>query len=295
MNISASVAFNRCGFHLGLVIVFTLYLGACASNPAPVSTRVQPPSQKVNHHIVAPGDTLFSIAWRYEKDMNALARSNGLTPPYLLMPGQRLTLDTSAVAPSSRPASTANTAVRPTAQPVHQRHNTEKQPLRKQGTPVERPANERPANERPANERPANKPATVANTTVVNNPARGNLHWQWPVKGAVSRQYDAGKTFKGINIQSRPGGEVLAAADGVVAYAGSGLRGYGKLIIVKHSDVYLSAYAHNETIAVKEGERVSGGRKIGTVGGDPDNRGRLYFELRENGKPIDPTRLLPRL
>lgn len=280
MKTSASATFNRPDIRLGLVVVLALYLGACASNPAPVSTRTQPPSQKVNHHIVAPGDTLFSIAWRYEKDMDALARSNGLTSPYLLLPGQRLTLDTSVVAPSSRPATTTKPTTRPLEQSLERNTRTKTEPARQQSIPIERPVNKTP---------------TAPIAAVPNSPASGKLHWQWPVKGPVSRQYDAGKTFKGINIQSLPGREVLAAADGVVAYAGSGLRGYGKLIIVKHSDVYLSAYAHNQTIAVKEGDRVSGGRQIGTVGGDPDNRGRLYFELRENGKPIDPTRLLPRL
>ena len=84
-----------------------------------------------------------------------------------------------------------------------------------------------------------------------------------------------------------------AAAPGAVVYAGDGLRGYGKLIIVKHDEVYLSAYAHNRSMKVREGERVSGGQDIGDVGGDAANPGRLYFEIRKEGKPIDPTRLLP--
>lgn len=267
-------------FSMGLGLLLALYLTACAINPAPVSSRAQPPSEKLNHHVVAPGDTLFSIAWRYEKDMAALARSNGLAPPYRLMPGQRLTLDTSVVAKPRR--STAETAtvkkpVKPVQNSTKTGINTETHPAPTPSVPATRPARE------------------MASTNTIVAPAGGKLHWQWPVKGAVSRHYDRGRVFKGINIQALPGRDVHAAADGIVVYAGSGLRGYGKLIIIKHSDVYLSAYAHNKAIAVREGERVKGGRKVGSVGGDPNNRGRLYFELRKNGKPIDPTRLLPRL
>ncbi len=269
-----SVANKGCDKRLGLLLLLTLYLAACASNPAPISSRAQPPSEKLNHHVVAPGDTLFSIAWRYEKDMDALARSNGLTQPYRLFPGQRLALDTSVVVkPRSAPTTSVNKPVEPArASVINESRSAPKRSAPETGT--------------------VSKTAT-ASTAI--KPAGGKLRWQWPAKGAVSRHYDRGRVFKGINIQALPGRDVQAAADGVVAYAGSGLRGYGKLIIIKHSGIYLSAYAHNKTIVVKEGQRIRAGDKIGSIGGDPDNRGRLYFELRKNGRPIDPTRLLPRL
>lgn len=260
-----------------LVLLLALYLTACASNPAPVSSRAQPPSEKVNYHLVAPGDTLFAIAWRYEKDMNALALSNGLAPPYRLIPGQRLTLDTSVVAKSHGTKVATTASVKKPVSRVQSSAKNESRTSTKQSTPKTKSASK----------------ATTSSVSIT--PKGGKLRWQWPVKGAISRHYDRGRVFKGINIQALPGRDVHAAADGIVAYAGSGLRGYGKLIIIKHSDVYLSAYAHNKAIAVKEGERIRGGRKIGSVGGDPNNRGRLYFELRKNGRPIDPTRLLPRL
>ena len=257
-----------------------LMLSACAFNPAPVSGRPQPPSQRITHHIVAPDDTLFAIAWRYEKDLVALARSNGLSHPYRIIAGQRLNLDTSA--------------------PVSLNHTPPKKLVKKSS------GSERPISEHGANVGVAAK-ATTRNVTSGPKQSSGRkpqsfygkvpvgpVTWQWPVKGSVSRHYDTNKVFKGINIQSLPGRAVSAAADGVVVYAGSGLRGYGNLVIIKHSDIYLSAYAHNRMLSVREGDGVKAGAKISTIGGDVNNRGRLYFELRKNGRPVDPMRLLPR-
>ena len=148
--------------------------------------------------------------------------------------------------------------------------------------------------------RPATRQPTVKKQARVAQPKsyslpKGKWRWQWPVKGAVARHYDTNRVFKGLNIQSDKGRKVGSAAPGVVVYAGRGLRGYGLLLIIKHSETYLSAYAHNRKMFVQEGQKVAAGQKISEVGGDPENSGRLYFEIRKNGKPIDPTRLLPRL
>lgn len=233
-------------------------VAACAAPPrAPVVEREQPPSRKIDYHIVSRGETLYAIAWRYELDTQKLAAANDLGPPYTLRAGQRLTLDTRGISSPQvqRPASSPS---RPSSE--------SKPPAREQRQPSR---------------------ATPA------LPDRG-WSWQWPVSGRVSREYDSNRQFKGINIQSSPGAPVEAAAPGVVVYAGSGLRGYGQLVIVKHSDTYLSAYAHNRHIHVEENQSVRKGQRIGEVGGDPADRNRLYFEIRENGKPVDPTRLLPR-
>ena len=249
---------------LTLIVGPCLFLAGCGSTPAPVSSRTPPPSQKINDHIVGQGDTLFAIAWRYELSVESLARANGLSRPYNIYLGQRLTLDMSrARAAYSKSVPAARVA------------------------PIK-------------NVRPATRKSTVSKPPRVTQPKsyslpKGEWRWQWPVKGAVSRQYDSNRIFKGLNILSAKGRKVGAAAPGVVVYAGQGLRGYGRLLIIKHSETYLSAYAHNRKMFVQEGQKVVAGQKISEVGGDSENNGRLYFEIRKNGKPVDPMRLLPRL
>jgi len=234
---------------------------------------------------VSKGETLYAIAWAYELDVARLAAVNGIPQPYLIKPGQRLDLDTSkapvevtAPAAAAAPGSKARTSGTGTVV-------TSRSTGAVSGAAAQ----------------PKSRPATSSRTTSPVVPAKqpaalptGDLSWQWPVKGQITREYDSSRVFKGINIQSTPGRVVKSAADGIVVYAGDGLRGYGLLIIVKHSETYLSAYAHNRKIFVREGAAVGKGEKIAEVGGDPQNRGRLYFELRRNGRPIDPTRLLPR-
>ena len=250
-----------------LIAVCCLFLAACGSTPAPVSSRAPPPSQKINHHIVGQGDTLFAIAWRYELSVESLARANGLSRPYNIYLGQRLTLDMSR----ARAAYSA---------PVREVTATTTTPVK-----TVRPS---------VTKSTVKKPARVARPKSYSLP-KGKWRWQWPVKGTVSRHYDTNRVFKGLNIQSDKGRKVRSAAPGVAVYAGRGLRGYGQLLIIKHSETYLSAYAHNRKMFVQEGQKVAAGQKISEVGGDPGNSGRLYFEIRKNGKPIDPTRLLPRL
>ncbi|MBA3591500.1 peptidoglycan DD-metalloendopeptidase family protein, partial [Methylibium sp.] len=116
--------------------------------------------------------------------------------------------------------------------------------------------------------------------------------WAWPASGPVLAQYDEART-KGVVIGGKPGDAVLAAADGRVVYAGSGLRGYGNLVIVKHNPTYLSAYAHNRALLVKEDQPVRRGQQIAEMGSTDADRVQLHFEIRKLGKPVDPTRLLP--
>jgi len=242
-----------------LVAGVVFLVGCHTPPPAPVDYRAPPPSEKINDHLVSRGETLFSIAWRYEKDVQKLARANGISRPYTIYRGQRLTLDTSRVVyPVSRPS-----------------------------------ANKKPSGSRPKNQsksRPKAKPPVSKKIPALPSSWR----WQWPVRGNVSKRFNSSSLFKGIDVQSFSGAPVVAAASGVVVYSGSGLRGYGQLIIVKHSSVFLSAYAHNRKIFVKEGQAVKGGQKISEVGGDPSNRKRLYFEIRKDGKPVNPLRYLPK-
>lgn len=242
----------------GALLVLSLLLCACqAPPPAPVVDRPQPPSQKITHHIVTSDETLYSIAWRYELDYKRLAAANGIEPPYTLYPGQRLTLDLEEV--PTRPASREQP---PTPADPGPPQAEEQSPPRMKAPPR------------------ASLP-------------RGEWRWQWPLNGRVAREYDADRVLKGISIHASPGAPVAAAAPGVVVYAGSGLRGYGRLVILKHSETHLSAYAQNRRLLVKENQAVDPGETIAEVGGDPANRDRLYFEIRENGKPVDPLKLLP--
>lgn len=120
-----------------------------------------------------------------------------------------------------------------------------------------------------------------------------NLDWVWPAKGKIVGTFSETANLKGIDIAGSAGQPVLASAAGTVVYAGTGLRGYGKLIIVKHNRTYLSAYAHNREILVKEGEKVTKGQKIAEMGNTDASEVKLHFEIRRMGKPMDPTRYLP--
>jgi lipoprotein NlpD len=120
------------------------------------------------------------------------------------------------------------------------------------------------------------------------------IDWRWPIAGEVIKPFSlTGDVNKGVDIAGRLGESVMAAADGVVVYAGGGLRGYGKLVIVKHSDQYLSAYGHNRSIRVKEGQKIKGGQVVAEIGSSGTDREMLHFEIRRDGKPADPLIYLP--
>lgn len=154
-----------------------------------------------------------------------------------------------------------------------------------------------PASKKPTRRRQKNIKKTKAKVAVKSSPIRSqasNLRWRWPVAGPVVNAFSlTGKVNKGVDIRGELGESVFAAADGVVVYAGGGLRGYGKLVIVKHSDKFLSAYGHNRAILVKEGERVKVGQIVAEIGSSSSNQEMLHFEIRRNGKPEDPLLYLP--
>ncbi|HNK18256.1 MAG TPA: peptidoglycan DD-metalloendopeptidase family protein, partial [Piscinibacter sp.] len=135
---------------------------------------------------------------------------------------------------------------------------------------------------------PAPAPAPVAAVREGDD----DINWMWPAAGPVSSVFEEGKS-KGLGISGKPGDPVLAAADGRVVYAGSGLRGYGNLVILKHNATYLTAYAHNQALLVKEDQAVKRGQKIAEMGNTDSDRVLLHFEIRKQGKPVDPARLLP--
>lgn len=274
--------------HFFLISLLLLSGGCARHSPAPISSRPAPPQDLINYHQVSSGETLYSIAWRYELDYQQLAKANGIAAPYTIYSGQRLNLDLTKSVNANKPKNTTRQSVvatKPKVAVSKPKPTSTAKPSTvgsSGNTPSKTIKTIKPAGASP--ESNAQKVATLPKT----------WNWQWPARGRVTRHYDSSRVFKGIYISSGKGSKVEAAGPGVVVYAGSGLRGYGQLVIVKHSDTFLSAYANNHQILVAEGQMVTAGQKIAEVGGDLEDSKRLYFEIRKNGKPIDPVRLLPR-
>jgi len=208
-------------------------------------------------YVVQPEDTLYSIAWRHDIDFKDLAAWNNLGPAMHIEPGQILFL-TPAHAPQTLRAMPV-----PPAQP-------------------QRPPARAPQPAAHAQDPGVGKPTPLPDAGM-QNPAP-STGWVWPTRSGGNPAAVAGG---GILIPGALGQDVMAAAPGKVVYVGSGLRGYGNLVIIKHSDVLLSAYAHNRDVAVKEGQVVKSGERIGAMGLGPRRAPALYFEIRVNGKPVD--------
>ncbi len=237
------------------------------ASAAPAVSAPAPSSQGAagaQRHTVVRGDTLYSIAWQYSVDVRALALANNLNPPYIIYPGQELTVNISGVSSNAVAAvPTLPAAPAGDAAPA----------------PVARAVD--PAPER----RTGNVPSKVVD----------DIAWQWPVQGRVLRSFSASSsaTSRGIDIGASQGDAVFAAADGDVVYSGRGIQGQGDLIIIRHSARHLSAYSHNSAMLVQEGARVRAGDKIAEVGRDSRGAELLHFEVRVDGAALDPARYLP--
>ncbi|KGM57020.1 membrane protein [Lysobacter arseniciresistens ZS79] len=241
-----------------VVAAAALVLAACSSTV----TRTAGPGSTPKYGattIVQKGDTLYRIATDNGIAVRDLAAWNGLAPPYTIYPGQRLSL---------YPAGGRATPSRSTASTTPPRTTT---PGRDAG---------------PARTSPP--PASAA-------PVNSGVDWKWPVDGQLLSRFEAGEpTKQGIDIAGTGGAPVRSAADGTVVYSGSGLVGYGELIIIKHNEQWLSAYGHNRTRLVAEGAVVKAGQQIAELGRTGASRDQLHFEIRHNGKPVDPLLHLPR-
>lgn len=260
-----------------IALLLIISLGGCSAPVrAPVVSRDRPPVQsqhsaRPSTYRVRKGDTLYSIAWRFGIDYTAIARWNRIRYPYTIYPGQKLHL-----APIQR-SRVVRTTIAKTPQT--------------QGAPGQ------------------NKPV-VSDKPVSNAPAKGvssrqadqnlgnehlKLHWRWPTNGLVVQRFVKGDPVKkGVKIEGHYGASINAAETGKVVYAGSGLIGYGRLVIIKHNKNYLSAYGYNKKIHVKEGDTVEKGIRIAEMGSDGNGKPMLHFEIRRNGAPVDPLKLLPR-
>ncbi|PWB34605.1 peptigoglycan-binding protein LysM [Pseudomonas sp. SDI] len=225
-------------------------------------------------YVVRPGDTLFSIAFRYGWDYKELAARNGIGAPYTIRPGQTIRFGSdngggSRVVTSTSPSSKTTVTRRPA------------------GTPA-------PAKSG-AGDSVATAPVTPAAPVQVPASERSAGGWAWPANGVLIGKFASnGSLNKGIDIAGDLGQPVFAASDGSVVYAGSGLRGYGELVIIKHSDTYVSAYGHNRRLLVREGQQVKVGQTIAEMGSTGTDRVKLHFEIRRQGKPVDPLQFLPR-
>ena len=269
----------------GYIYLILFALGACAATVmAPVTSvnrvAVQDRStaartDTAGHdaiHIVRTGDTLYAIAWKYSYDYRQVAAWNNIKPPYTIYPGQRI-----SVRPSLNSTSIPKAKDRIREQPTapHSAAVVPKPPTPQSGSQT------------------SGSPAATTETRRNGIATGGAPDWRWPTSGKIIN-IDFPTMENGANISGMLGQPILAAADGEIVYSGSGLLGYGKLIIIKHNATYLSAYAHNRDILKSEGNQVRGGETIATMGTLADGLPVLHFEIRKNGKAVDPLGYLPK-
>ncbi|MEX8495454.1 peptidoglycan DD-metalloendopeptidase family protein [Sphaerotilus sp.] len=290
------------GLRLLLGSVLALALVGCASHlrpPAPVDNRagssrpvaaeterVLPGAEnagKPGYYTVKPGDTLIRVGLESGQNWRDIQRWNQLDNPDLIEVGQVLRV----VPPGQDPTQVATRPV------VTSR--IEPRPIDAKPAPVPAAAAASAASAAGAAPAPAAVSAATPAPATTAAPVRegdDNVNWMWPAQGAVVASFEDTRS-KGVAIGGKLGDPVYAAADGRVVYAGSGLRGYGNLVIIKHNETLLTAYAHNQTLLVREDQVVRRGQKIAEMGSSDTDRVKLHFEVRRRGKPIDPTKVLP--
>ena len=265
---------SRAGQWGAVALLVAMMLQGCSSKSvrlAPVDdhslsarARALPGAEnagKPGYYTVKPGDTLIRIGMDNGQSWKDVMRWNKLDNPNVIETGQvlRVAPPQAEVVAAPRPATPASAPV--AAMPAKSAASS---PIASP-TPVQAPA-----------------AAEVADETV---------SFQWPARGNVLANFDEAKN-KGIDIAGKAGDPVLAAADGKVVYAGAGLRGYGNLVILKHNDTFLTAYAHNQTLLVKEDQVIKKGQKIAEMGNSDSDQVKLHFEIRRQGKPVDPSKYL---
>jgi lipoprotein NlpD len=263
--------------------------GTQSATPSSIQGAAAPlPPPPPGSYRVKPGDNLYRIALDNGQNYRDLAAWNNVADPNRIEVGQVLRV----IPPGANAAAANAAAVTPgvaTAPIGGGAAAVQSAPLGSSSTPTASAASSAAP--------PIYGSATSATATAPQPPASapqsGNIEFSWPVRGAIVGTFDDEKNKKGIDIGGTAGESVKAAADGRVVYAGNGLRGYGNLIIIKHDATYLTAYAHNRSLMVKEGDSVTKGQKIAEMGNSDADRVMLHFEVRRQGKPVDPMKYLP--
>lgn len=245
----------------GIAIV-SFMLASCetANTHAPVYNGLFKTSDDI--YIVKPGDTLYLISWNIGVDYRTIIKLNNLVPPYHVQAGQKLLLNSAKIKIPS----------------IISTRREKRVALAYKNKPP------KPIKYKESNNHYA--PQIVHTSAMIN--------WTWPTKGKVLNNFSASLGKKGINIAGYSGAPVYAAASGIVVYTGSGLRGYGNMIIIKHNADYLSAYANNHKVLVLEGQQVKSGQKIAEIGHIGSRGNILHFEIRKAGEPVDPLLYLPK-
>lgn len=302
-----------------------LMLAACSTrqtvpvvdrSPAPAAPAVKPttttaPAAKpaapssADFYTVKRGDTLFGIALDHGHDYREMAAWNNIVNPSVIQVGQVLRMTPPPGTPGTAGAGDSGVVVRPITPPGGTASGAASPPA---GTITEPRGDKRPYSDealaqaqgqgqgqvaaKPAAASPAPKPADKPGEI---KPATesDDVAWGWPAGGRVIGTFSDGGANKGLDIAAKVGDPVLAAGPGKVVYSGQGLRGYGRLVIIKHNNTYLSAYAHNSNLLVKEGQLVTKGQKIAEAGNSDSDVPKLHFEIRRQGKPVDPVKFLP--
>ena len=288
---------------LALALVCALAAGCAARRPAPVierSPQAAAPSQpaiskpsprpdaRAEVYTVKPGDTLYSIALDHGLDYKELAAWNSIDPSRIRV-GQQLRLSPPQGAAVTAPLRTAPGTVE--ARPLGSAPAPVAENVKTQPKAVRVPYSDQ-AYSQMASLSPEPAPAAKSAARPDGNRDEDDLNWIWPSAGRIVSAFND-STSKGIAIAGRAGQPVVAGAAGRVIFSGTGIRGFGKLIVIKHNKTFLSVYAHNNELLVKEGQNVTAGQKIAEMGNTDSDQVKLHFEIRRFGKPVDPAKLLP--
>ena len=253
---SSTAAFSFPNLKVGVIltIVLFLFITACSnqSHYAPVLDGWKQSLGKQGYHRVQMGETLYSIAWQYGLDYRDLVKNNHLEAPYRLHVDELLALVSHSESKILKNKIINNQAIK--AKSLSNKKNVQRQ-----------------------------------KTLFSSQQTQLVAAWQWPTVGVIEQDYEiSAMGNKGLDIRGTRGSAIKAAASGTVVYSGDGIRGYGNLLIIKHNGLYLSAYGHNDGLLVQEGQQVSKGEKIATMGLNEKGRPLLHFEIRRAGKPVNP-------
>jgi lipoprotein NlpD len=269
------------------------------ATPAPPRQADEPAGAdwRPQFYTVRKGDTLYSIALDFGQDYRDLAAWNGLADAAYIRVGQKLRLFAAPGTAATAEGAPSTQVVPTLSEPKGYRSFYSDDALaamQRQARAAAAGSDQGAATQAvPAADKPAGNAGRTAATASPAGTNNGRLSWEWPAPGELLYEFSKGPIKKGVVIGGQPGQAIVSSAPGKVVYSGSGLRGYGNLIIVKHNDTYLSVYAHNSQLLVSEGQMVAQGQKIAVMGEIPGGSTGLHFEIRRLGKPVNPLTHLP--